>query len=165
MRDKDQKLIWESYEQADETVATQKNIDRAKMLLHDPDTEPDDREIILNTLRELERMATKEDLPTVRKKIMDRLSRLTNFHFGTVNEQPRPDYDALVKDQDHWTSIATGPYQDMDQSQLEQQLKALEMYSAMSPEQLNKHREVLEELVEMDELNRAQMQGHGPQFD
>lgn len=143
MRDQDQQKIYESY--VDETVATKKNIDRARMLLHDPDTESDDREVILKTLQELERMAQTGDITSVKQRIMKSLSKLTDFHFGKVNEQGR--YAQVISDEEKFLEIAYKYYGDMEENELKL------------------HHHVLEELLEMDELTRREYQGQGPQRD
>lgn len=143
MQDKDQQNIYESY--MDETVATRKNIDRAKMLLKDPDTEPDDRQAIIDTLRQLEKMAQTDDITTVRKKIMNALSKITDFHFGQIREQGR--YSQIVADEERFLEVAYKYYGDMEE------------------EELKFHHHVLEELLEMDELTRREYQGQGPQRD
>lgn len=143
MKDKDQDLIWESY--VDETVATPQNIARAKMLLHDPDVDDDERETIQATLKELERLAGADGLRTSREKVAKIMSKITDFYFGRVNEQSR--YAKLMADEERFYDIAYKYYGDMEE------------------DELKLHHSILEELLEMDELSRREAQGQGPQRD
>ena len=87
MKDKDQKLIWESYKQVDETVATQQTIDRARRLLDDPDVDQSDRQEILDTLKQLEQMVkTTDDIKSVKDQVMNVLSKISGGKFGRINE-------------------------------------------------------------------------------
>lgn len=103
MQDKDQKLIWESYVQADETVATQQNIDRARRLLDDPDVHDDDRQEILDTLNQLERMVkTTDDIKTVKSQVMSVLSKISGGKFGRINENEYGPSGAPSLDVSEW---------------------------------------------------------------
>lgn len=142
MKDDDNKIIWESY--VDETVATQKNIDRAKMLLHDPDIDQDERETIQNTLKELERLSGADSLLSTKEKVAKIMAKITDFYFG-VKEQRN--YAKIVADEEKFMRIAHEYYGDMEE------------------DELKFHHYVLEELLEMDELTRREHQGQGPQRD
>lgn len=141
MADDDSNLIWESY--VDETVATPKNIDNVRSTLNDPDLQDDERQMILDTLKELERMAATQDIDTVKQSIMSRLGQFIGR--GRINEQGR--YAQIVADEEKFLRIAHEYYGDMEE------------------DELKFHHYVLEELLEMDELSRREHQGQGPQRD
>tara|TARA_R110002167_G_scaffold30813_1_gene101798 strand:- start:303 stop:734 length:432 start_codon:yes stop_codon:yes gene_type:complete len=143
MTDNDQNLIWESY--MDETVATPQNIARAKMLLHDPDVDDDEREAIEGTLKELERLSGATGLLSAREKVAKIMAKLTDFYFGGVNEN-REGYAAM----DHHEQFSDIAYK---------------YYGDMEEDELRLHHSILEELLEMDELSRREAQGQGPQRD
>ena len=143
MKDKDQDLIWESY--VDETVATPQNIARAKMLLHDPDVDDDEREEIEGTLKELERLSGATALATSREKVARIMAKITDFYFGRVDEN-QEGYAAMDRE-NRFHDIAYKYDGDMEE------------------DELRLHHSILEELLEMDELHRREAQGQGPQRD
>jgi len=141
MSKKDENLIWESY--VDETLATPQNIERARSTLSDPDLEKHERQMILDTLRELEKQAETQDIQSVKQAIMSRLNKVLGR--GRINEQGR--YAQIVADEEKFLEIAYKYYGDMEE------------------DELKLHHHVLEELLEMDELTRREYQGQGPQRD
>lgn len=145
MHDKDHHLIWETYHEGhvDETVATQKNIQRARSTLQDPDINTDERKMIIDTLRELEKQAMTQDLKSVKLSMLDKLGKFLKR--VRVNEQGN--YAKIVSDEEKFMEIAHKYYGDMEE------------------EDLKLHHYVLEELLEMDELTRREYQGQGPQRD
>lgn len=144
--DKDAKKIFESYNNTahvDETLATAKNIDNVKSTLNDPDLQEDERRVILGTIKELERLASTQDIETVKQSMISKLSKLLGR--DRVNEQGR--YAQIVADEEKFLRIAHEYYGDMEE------------------DELKFHHYVLEELLEMDELSRREHQGQGPQRD